>query len=111
MRVPRSGLGNNLTRGVKTLSAYSSGGTLAPNCKISGKMVAAEAPPNSSAETKEGTTRSDVNSLGNDGADSLSVLTGNIEDVAFPFLVGTHRRSAFLSASVPNAKLSNPRQT
>jgi hypothetical protein len=74
MRVPRSGLAKNLMRGVRTTLEYSSGCILAPNCRARGKMTAAEAPPNSRADNSEGRTRFDVNSCGNDGADSLRVL-------------------------------------
>ena len=74
MRVPRSGLANNLIRGARMTSEYASGSTLLPNCRTSGKIAAAEDPPKSRADTREGTTRFDVNSGGKDGADSLRVL-------------------------------------
>lgn len=37
-------------------------------------MAGADAPPNCSAETRDGRTLYDANSVGNDEADSLSVL-------------------------------------
>lgn len=52
---------------------------MAPSCKTSGKMTAAEAPPNSRAVTNEGSTRFDANSGGNAGADSLSFLKTDVE--------------------------------
>ena len=57
-----------------TIFEYSSAVALAPNCRTRGKMLAAEAPPYSSADTSEGKTRCDANSGGNEEADSLSVL-------------------------------------
>ena len=57
MRVPRSGLLNNLIKGARTTDVYSSGRTLFPSCRRSGNIIAAEAPPNSSAVTRDGSTR------------------------------------------------------
>ena len=72
--MPRSGLAYNLIIGARTTFEYSSGDVLLPNCRTRGKIVAAEAPPNSNAERREGRTRYDANSGGKDVADSLRVL-------------------------------------
>lgn len=53
---------------------YSSGETFFPNCRTKGTIVAAEAPPYSSAVTRDGRMRKEVNSGGNEEADSFSVL-------------------------------------
>ena len=45
--------------------------------------MAADAPPNSSAEIKEGRTRCEANSGGKEEADSLRVLFGKDKDVCF----------------------------
>lgn len=61
--------------GARTTFVYSSGVVLAPNCRTRGNMAAAEAPPNSNAERREGRTRCVANSGGNDVADSLRFLS------------------------------------
>jgi hypothetical protein len=48
-----------------------------PSCRTRGRIVAADAPPNSSAETSEGRTRCEANSGGKEEADSVSVLGGD----------------------------------
>ena len=73
--MPRSGLAYNLMIGARTIFGYSSGDVLVPNCRTRGNMAAAEAPPNSNAERREGRTRYDANSGGKDVADSLRVLS------------------------------------
>ena len=60
--------------GANIILGYSSGEVLAPNCNTRGRMAAAEAPPYSSAERREGSMRYDVNSGGKEDADSLRVL-------------------------------------
>jgi hypothetical protein len=54
--------------------AYSVEGTLLPRRRRRGIMAVADAPPYSSAETKDGKTLYDANSDGNDDAESLKVL-------------------------------------
>jgi hypothetical protein len=56
------------------IAPYSSGATFFPNWRTRGTMVAAEAPPNSSAETRHGRMRYEANSGGNEEAESFSVL-------------------------------------
>lgn len=75
IRVPRSGLAYNLIMGARTTFVYSSEDVLVPNCRTRGNMAAAEAPPNSSAERREGRTRCVANSGGKDVADSLRFLS------------------------------------
>lgn len=86
---------------------------MAPNCNTRGKIVAAEAPPYSRADTREGNTRFDVNSGGKDAADSLRVLEGpKGQSLGFSLSpVDAHRRRVFFSASLLSAKLSSPAQT
>ena len=61
--------------GARTTFVYSSEDVLVPNCRTRGNMAAAEAPPNSSAERREGRTRCVANSGGKDVADSLRFLS------------------------------------
>jgi hypothetical protein len=75
IRVPRSGLAYNLIMGTRTTFGYSSGDVLMPNCSTRGNIAAAEAPPNSNAERREGRTRYVANSGGKDVADSLRFLS------------------------------------
>jgi hypothetical protein len=72
--VPRSGLAKSLISGPRIMFMYSSGETFFPNCRTKGTIVAAEAPPYSSAVTREGRMRKEANSGGNEEVDSLSVL-------------------------------------
>lgn len=75
--------------------------------------MAAEAPPYSRADTREGNTRFDVNSGGKDAADSLRVLDSPQDQFPGfgPSTVDPHRRRVFFSASLLSAKLSSPAQT
>lgn len=75
MRVPRSGLANSLIKGARITAGYPSGGMFLPNWSTSGKITAADAPPNSRAETRDGSIRYDANSGGKDAAESFKVLT------------------------------------
>jgi hypothetical protein len=45
-----------------------------PNCNTNGRMAAAEAPPYSRTDVSDGSTRYEVNSGGNEVADSFKVL-------------------------------------
>ena len=78
IRVPRSGLAKSLISGPRITLIYSSGDTFLPNCNTSGTIVAAEAPPYSSAVTKDGRIRNDANSGGNEEADSFRVLHASV---------------------------------
>lgn len=53
---------------------YSSGATFIPNCITSGRILAADAPPNSRADSKDGRTRYEANSGGKDDAVSFRFL-------------------------------------
>ncbi len=73
-------------------------------------MAAADAPPNSRAETREGTIRCVANSGGNEDDDSFRFL----EIFKFDILMRAyiiHLRRDDLSASLPRAKLSSSPQT
>ena len=74
IRVPRSGLGKSLISGPRIMMGYSSGETFFPKFRTKGTIIAAEAPPYSSAVRREGRIRKEANSGGNEEADSLSVL-------------------------------------
>ena len=89
----------------------SSGGTLFPNCKIRGTILAAEAPPNSNADTRDGRIRNAANSGGNDEAESFSMLDTDKLVAHLKFWDFAYRRRATLSASLFKPKLSRPPHT
>lgn len=89
----------------------SSEGTLFPNCKIRGTMLAAEAPPNSNADTRDGRIRNAANSGGNDEAESFSMLDTGKLVAHLEFWDLTYRRRATFSASLFKLKLSRPPHT
>lgn len=74
MRIPRSGLAKSLITGAMIASLYLLSGTFLPKRRTRGTIVAAEAPPYSNADTKDGKTRSVANSEGNESTDSCRVL-------------------------------------
>lgn len=111
--MPRSGLAKSLISGPRIMFVYSSCETFIPNCRTKGTIVAAEAPPNSSAVTREGRMRKEANSGGNEEADSFSVLHLLSMNRLFAphHMVSTYRISVTFSASLPKLKLSRPAHT
>lgn len=111
--MPRSGLAKSLISGPRIMFMYSSGETFFPNCRTKGTIVAAEAPPYSSAVTREGRMRKEANSGGNEEVDSASVLHSWSMSrlLAPPDIVSAYRRSVTFSASLPKLKLSSPAHT
>ena len=92
---------------------YSSGETFFPNCRTIGTMAAAEAPPYSSAVTREGRMWKEANSGGNEGVDSPNVLHSWSVNRLFTSqdIVSTYQRSMAFSASLPKLTLSRPAHT
>ena len=111
--MPRSGLAKSLISGPRIMFMYSSGETFFPNCRTKGTIVAAEAPPYSSAVVREGRMRKEANSGGNEEADSFNVLHPWSMNRLFERqdIVSTCRRSVAFSASLPKLKLSRPAHT